>query len=167
MTTEKAMFGATPKREHAMFGAGCFWGVEHRFRQVEGVIDVKAGYSGGSVPGPSYEEVCSGKTGHAEVVLVEFDPDVVSYEELLEAFWAVHDPTTPDRQGPDVGSQYRSVIFYFTEDQNRMARESEAAEQAHLEKKIITEITAAGEFWPAEEHHQRYYEKNGVGGCPR
>lgn len=151
--------------EKAMFGAGCFWGVENAFRQVEGVLDIQAGYSGGHVDDPGYRKVCSGKTGHAEVILIEFHPEIVSFEELLETFWNIHDPTTLNRQGPDVGSQYRSAIFYFDERQKRIAEGSRADRQTKLERKIVTEILPAGAFWRAEEYHQRYHEKNCKQGC--
>jgi len=159
MMTEKAIFAASPKREYAMFGAGCFWGVEDALRQVEGVLDVQVGYAGGHVDDPDYEVVCEGKTGHAEAVLIEFHPDIISYEELLEEFWDMHDPTTPNRQGPDVGDQYRSMIFYFGDEQKTKAESSKAARQEKHEDPIVTEITPAGDFWRAEEYHQRYLEK--------
>ncbi|MHB1325246.1 MAG: peptide-methionine (S)-S-oxide reductase MsrA [Thermoleophilia bacterium] len=155
------------KTEKAIFGAGCFWGVESSFRQVEGVVEVSVGYSGGSFINPAYEDVCTGKTGHAEVVLVEFDPARLSYKDLLEVFWEKHDPTTPNRQGPDRGSQYRSAIFFYTPEQERGARESLAAADAsgRFRRPIVTEIKPAGEFYRAEEYHQRYNEKRGHGSC--
>ncbi|MBK5225080.1 MAG: peptide-methionine (S)-S-oxide reductase MsrA [Thermoleophilia bacterium] len=155
------------KTEKAMFGAGCFWGVESSFRQVEGVVDASVGYSGGSFVNPAYEDVCTGKTGHAEVVLVEYDPARLSYQDLLEVFWEIHDPTTPNRQGPDRGSQYRSVIFFYTPEQERDARESMAAADAsgRFRRSIVTEINPAGEFYRAEEYHQRYNEKHGRRSC--
>jgi len=151
----------------AMFGAGCFWGVENTFRQVKGVLDVVAGYSGGWKEAPTYKEVCSDLTGHAEVVQVTFDPAVVSYGELLDVFWKSHDPTQRNRQGPDFGRQYRSVIFTFSDEQERAAEESRAALDASkaLRRPVATEITPASTFWRAEEYHQRYYEKHGLKGC--
>ena len=151
--------------EKAMFGAGCFWGVEHSFRKIEGVLDVQVGYSGGHLDNPTYEQVCAGNTGHAEVVLVEFDSETVSYEELLEAFWNMHDPTSLNRQGPDVGSQYRSAIFYFDDEQRQIAEKSKKDKQPDFSKEIVTEITSAGKFWRAEEYHQRYFEKQRTQGC--
>ena len=153
--------------EKAMFGAGCFWGVEVAFREVPGVTGVTSGYSGGTVAAPSYEQVCTGETGHAEVVLVEYDPAQVSYEALLEAFWGCHDPTTRNRQGPDVGTQYRSVIFYFDEAQKAAAQASkDKLERAGVYRRpIVTEIEQAGAFYPAEEYHQRYLEKHGLAHC--
>ncbi|MCL4473869.1 MAG: peptide-methionine (S)-S-oxide reductase MsrA [Actinobacteria bacterium] len=153
--------------EKAMFAAGCFWGVESAFRGVDGVVDVAAGYTGGSLEKPTYGDVCGGETGHAEAVLVEFDPERVSYKDLLQVFWNIHDPTTLNRQGPDLGSQYRSAIFFFTPEQEGQARESLAEQDAsgHFSRPIVTEITAAGEFWRAEEYHQRYNEKHGRWSC--
>lgn len=166
---EKADFpgGYDMNYEKAMFGAGCFWGVESKLRAVEGVVDAAVGYSGGEMESPCYEDVCSGRTGHAEVVEVTFDPAVVSYEGLLEVFWGIHDPTTRDRQGPDVGPQYRSVVFYETEEQGGIARgfKAKLEESGKFEGEIVTEITAAGTFWRAEEYHQRYLEKKGLKGC--
>ena len=145
----------------AMFAAGCFWGVEETFRKVPGVIEVAAGYSGGSAHEPSYEQVCSGDTGHAEVVLVEFDQRKVDYDELLEVFWECHDPTQVNRQGADIGSQYRSAIFTFDADQDAVARESRHGQDAsgRYARPVATEITPAGPFWRAEEFHQRYLAK--------
>ena len=145
-----------------MFGAGCFWGVEYNFSKLDGVNEVLSGYSGGKTPDPTYEQVCSNSTNHAEVVLIEFDPSVISYEELLNSFWEKHDPTTLNRQGPDVGSQYRSAIFYFDEEQRNLAQESLNKLQQKLEKKIVTEITEADTFWKAEEYHQKYFEKHNI-----
>ena len=145
-----------------MFGAGCFWGVEYNFSKIDGVDKVASGYSGGKTNNPTYEQVCSNSTEHAEVVLVEFDDSKVTYEELLEAFWNKHDPTTLDRQGPDVGSQYRSAIFYYDHEQKITAEKSLKHRQNKLNKKIVTEITQAKEFWKAEEYHQKYFEKHGV-----
>ena len=151
--------------EKAIFGAGCFWAVEVAFRNVDGVKNVTAGYAGGTLDQPSYEDVCSGATGHAEVVQVEYDPAEVAFEQLLETFWSNHDPTTLNRQGPDVGSQYRSAIFYFTPEQQETAVESKARQQARLPRPIVTEIAAAATFWPAEDYHQRYLEKRGLATC--
>ncbi len=153
--------------QKAIFGAGCFWGVEAAFRQIPGVKATTVGYSGGSLDKPTYHDVCGGKTGHAEVVEVDFDPAEVSYEKLLKAFWELHDPTTPNRQGPDIGSQYRSAIFFTTPEQEEIAIFSrEAANKSgKFKKPIVTEITAAGAYWPAEEYHQRYLEKNGQATC--
>jgi len=145
-----------------MFGAGCFWGVEYNFSKLDGVNEVLSGYSGGKTPDPTYEQVCSNSTDHAEVVLIEFDPSVISYEELLNSFWEKHDPTTLNRQGPDVGTQYRSAIFYFDEEQRNLAQESLNKLQQKLEKKIVTEITEADTFWKAEEYHQKYFEKHNI-----
>ena len=145
-----------------MFGAGCFWGVEYNFSKLNGVNEVLSGYSGGKTPDPTYEQVCSNSTDHAEVVLIEFDPSVISYEELLNSFWEKHDPTTLNRQGPDVGSQYRSAIFYFDEEQRNLAQESLNKLQQRLERKIVTEITEADTFWKAEEYHQKYFEKHNI-----
>jgi peptide-methionine (S)-S-oxide reductase len=153
--------------EKAMFGAGCFWGVEATFREVPGVVNTTVGYAGGHTKNPTYEEVCTDLTGHAEVVLVEYDPEKVSYEQLLEVFWNCHDPTQLNRQGPDVGTQYRSVIFAFTPEQ----REAAEASRERLERSgrysrpIVTQILPAPEFYPAEEYHQRYLEKRGLRSC--
>ena len=143
-------------------GAGCFWGVEHKFGKVKGVVETEVGYSGGRTENPTYKDVCSDKTGHAEVVRVTFDPSVVSYETLLEFFWDIHNPTTLNRQGWDVGTQYRSVVFYHNEDQKYTALELK--EKLDISGKyrnpIITEIVPAGKFYRAEEYHQKYHEKN-------
>jgi peptide-methionine (S)-S-oxide reductase len=149
--------------EKATFGAGCFWGVEAEFREIPGVIDVIVGFAGGTTANPSYHDVCTGATGHAEVCEVTFDPAVVSYDALLDAFWQMHDPTTRDRQGPDFGSQYRSVIFYHTPEQQAKALASKAALEAsgRFKRPIVTEIAPAGPFYRAEEYHQRYLEKQG------
>jgi peptide-methionine (S)-S-oxide reductase len=151
----------------ATFGAGCFWGVEATFRQVPGVSDAAAGYAGGTVADPSYEQVCTGRTGHAEVVQVEYDPDQVSYERLLEVFFANHDPTQLNRQGPDVGTQYRSVIFYHDEAQATVARAAKAALLAsgRYRRPVVTEIVPFSNFYRAEEYHQRYLEKRGLASC--
>jgi peptide-methionine (S)-S-oxide reductase len=149
----------------ATFGAGCFWGVEAAFRRVEGVASTAVGYSGGRVPNPTYEDVCTDETGHAEVVQVEYDPDRVSYERLLEVFWNSHDPTTLNRQGPDFGTQYRSVIFYHDEEQKATAIASKERAQANgrYSRPIVTEIRPAAMFYRAEDYHQQYYEKHGEG----
>lgn len=151
--------------ELATFAAGCFWGVEVAFRQIPGVKNVTVGYTGGKAEHPSYELVCTGTTGHAEAVLVEFDPAEVPYETLLEHFWKIHDPTTLNRQGPDIGTQYRSAIFYHSPEQQAAAEASKAEAQARFSRLIVTEITAASAFWPAEEYHQRYLEKRGRVSC--
>ncbi len=148
--------------EKATFGAGCFWGVEARFRKVEGVIDAISGYSGGHTKNPTYKEVCTDKTGHAEVVQVTYNPSIVSYEELLEIFWNIHNPTSLNRQGWDVGTQYRSVVFYNNEEQKQKAiRLKEKLDKSGKYKKpIVTEIVPLEEFYRAEEYHQRYHEKH-------
>jgi peptide-methionine (S)-S-oxide reductase len=152
------------RNKFAVFGAGCFWGVESAFRAVEGVVDVAVGYAGGTVPKPNYRTVCSGKTGHAEVVQVEYDPARVSFERLLEVFWQIHDPTTLNRQGPDVGSQYRSIIFYSDEHERKAAEDSKRQldESGKLGWRVVTQIVPAAEFYRAEEYHQRYYERMGI-----
>ena len=149
----------------ATFGAGCFWGVEAEFRRIPGVKATTVGYSGGTMPNPTYKDVCTDRTGHAEVVQVEFDPEKVSYEELLSAFWRLHDPTQLNRQGPDHGTQYRSAIFFHDAEQEQAARDSKEDLQAGTSKRIVTEITAASQFYPAEEYHQRYLEKRGLAAC--
>jgi peptide-methionine (S)-S-oxide reductase len=151
----------------ATFGAGCFWGVEAAFRKVRGVKSTAVGYSGGRFENPTYEDVCTGRTGHAEVVQVEYDPGEISYEELLDVFWECHDPTTLNRQGPDVGAQYRSAIFCHTPEQEAAAKASKAKLQAGGRYKgpIITEIVPAAEFYRAEEYHQQYLEKRGQAQC--
>ncbi len=151
--------------EHATFAAGCFWGVEHDFRQVPGVIEAISGYTGGHVDQPSYRDVCAGTTGHAEAVLVEFDPSVVSYAQLADIFFQIHDPTQYMRQGPDYGSQYRTGIFFHSPEQEAEAGAAIERHQPRFPRKIVTEVTAASQFWPAEEYHQRYFEKNGISHC--
>ena len=148
--------------ETAIFAAGCFWGVESEFREIPGVLDVEVGYTGGTTADPTYRDVCSGRTGHAEAVRVTFDPAVVSYDQLVTAFWGAHDPTTMNRQGPDVGSQYRSAIFTTGDAQQTAAIGSKAAAQARFTRPIVTEIVPASTFYRAEEYHQRYFEKQGV-----
>jgi peptide-methionine (S)-S-oxide reductase len=151
----------------ATFGAGCFWGVEARFRELDGVLDAASGYMGGEVDNPGYEAVCSGKTGHAEVVQVKYDPQRVSYETLLKLFFAMHNPTTLNRQGPDIGHQYRSVIFFHSEEQAKAARQAviDAGQSGRWPNPIVTAVEPAQAFWRAEEYHQRYLEKHGLGSC--
>jgi peptide-methionine (S)-S-oxide reductase len=151
--------------EKATFGAGCFWGVEAEFRAIPGVTATTVGYLGGTTANPTYQEVCSHRTGHAEVVQVEFNPTEVSYEELLDVFWHGHDPTTRNRQGPDVGDQYRSAIFFHSPEQEKAAQASVETTQGRFRRKIVTEITPASEFWPAEDYHQQYLEKRGLSSC--
>jgi peptide-methionine (S)-S-oxide reductase len=151
--------------ERATFAAGCFWGVEVDYRNLEGVTDVRVGYTGGTKEEPTYKEVCSGRTGHAEAVEVTFDPSEVSYEELVDAFWQLHDPTQVNRQGWDVGSQYRSAIFTHSAEQARVAARSKARAQEGFAKPIATQIAPADTFWPAEEYHQQYLVKNGRATC--
>jgi peptide-methionine (S)-S-oxide reductase len=155
------------KTEKALFAAGCFWGVEAAFRRVDGVVATTVGYSGGTTQSPTYEQVCSGRTGHAEAVEVIYDPSRVTYDELLEVFWESHDPTTLNRQGPDVGAQYRSAIFYLNPRQETAARESKETLNAggRFKRPIVTEVTAASTFWPAEDYHQQYFEKRGISHC--
>jgi peptide-methionine (S)-S-oxide reductase len=151
----------------ATFGAGCFWGVETAFRRVPGVLDTAAGYMGGTSDSPTYRDVCTGTTGHAEVVEVIFDPARVSYERLLDVFFTIHDPTTPGRQGVDIGTQYRSAIFYHTAEQ-KAAVESfreRVDKSGRFRRPVVTEIVPARTFWRAEEYHQRYHEKHGGSGC--
>ena len=153
--------------DKAIFAAGCFWGVEAAFRQIPGVASTTVGYSGGHFPNPTYKDVCSGETGHAEVVEVEYDPAKVSYDQLLNVFWENHDPTTLNRQGPDVGEQYRSAIFFQTPEQKAAAEASKAklAATGKYKRPIVTEITPASEFWRAEDYHQQYLEKRGLAHC--
>lgn len=153
--------------ELATFGAGCFWGVEVAFRQVPGVKDALVGYLGGTLANPTYKDVCTSKTGHAEVVQVRYDPSEVNYDRLLDVFWENHNPTTLNRQGPDVGAQYRSAVFYYTPEQKRAAEESKSRLEASgkLRRPVVTEITAASTFYPAEDYHQRYLEKRGLASC--
>ena len=147
--------------EKATFGAGCFWGVEYVFRRVPGVVDVQVGYSGGITEHPTYQEVCSHTTGHAEVTQVTFDPEKVAFDQLLEVFWAMHDPTQVNRQGPDIGDQYRSVIFTHSPEQQAGAEASRDRAQPRFSRPIATEIRPLSVFYPAEDYHQAYYEKNG------
>lgn len=153
--------------EKAMFGAGCFWGVEETFRNVKGVLSTSVGYAGGTKEHPTYQDVCTDKTGHAEVVEVEFDPAQVSYDQLLDVFWSNHNPTTANRQGPDVGTQYRSVIFYHSPQQQAAANASkeELQKSSRFNRRIVTQIEPASKFWRAEEYHQRYLQKRGQSHC--
>jgi len=153
--------------EKATFGAGCFWGVEATFRQIPGVIDTAVGYLGGTLKNPTYEDVCTDRTGHAEVVQVTFDPAKVSYDQLLNVFWEMHDPTTLNRQGPDIGTQYRSAIFFHSPEQEAIARKSraEVEDSGKFRRPIVTEITPVSTFYRAEEYHQRYLEKRGLSHC--
>lgn len=155
------------KTETATFAAGCFWGVEEAFRIVKGVSGTAVGYTGGTTKNPSYEDVCTDRTGHAEAVQVTFDPAVISYEELLDIFWKMHDPTQRNRQGPDVGTQYRSTIFFHTKEQEQAARKSIKLleKSGKFNDKVVTEIAPATAFWRAEEYHQRYLSKRGVKVC--
>jgi peptide-methionine (S)-S-oxide reductase len=153
--------------ETATFAAGCFWGVEVAFRNVDGIVDARVGYTGGTIENPTYKEVCTDTTGHAEAVEVVFDPQRVSYDELLEVFWQNHDPTQLNRQGPDHGSQYRSAIFFHSPEQQEAAQKSKEALDAsgRLPRPVVTEIVPATAFWRAEEYHQRYLEKRGQASC--
>ena len=151
--------------DRAAFAAGCFWGVEEFFLEIPGVVDAVSGYEGGHVDRPTYEQICSGSTGHAEAVLVTFDPTRVTFDTLLEEFWRHHDPTTLNRQGPDHGTQYRSGVFTHTEAQAEAARASLDAFQVRFQRPIVTEVTPASTFWPAEAYHQRYTQRTGRGGC--
>ncbi len=162
MNSESATPSAT-----ATFGAGCFWGVEDTFRQVPGVTDVRVGYTGGTVANPTYEMVCTGTTGHAEAVEVTYDPTQVQYADLLRIFWENHNPTTVDQQGPDFGSQYRSVIFYHDDTQKALAEASKEAldTSGKWKRPIVTQITPASTFYSAEEYHQQYLKKNGLASC--
>jgi peptide-methionine (S)-S-oxide reductase len=146
--------------EKATFAGGCFWGVEHLFNEMPGVIDAVSGYTGGSRDNPTYEQVCSGRTGHAEAVEVTYDPTKVTYDELLNAFWNMHDPTTLNQQGPDHGHQYRSAIYFHNPEQEKAALASKEQAQRYFDRPIVTEIVPAPHFWPAEAYHQRYFEKH-------
>jgi peptide-methionine (S)-S-oxide reductase len=159
---ERIAMEETDPNRLATFGGGCFWCIEAIFRKLKGVEGVVSGYSGGDFKNPSYEQVCTGETGHAEVIQVSFDPEKVSYEELLEVFWKIHDPTTKNRQGNDVGSQYRSVIFYHNEDQKKLAEYSKSKLEAEgaWKRPIVTEIKTFTGFWPAEAYHQDYFKNN-------
>ena len=159
--------GAMMASEKATFGAGCFWGVEETFRNLKGVLSTAVGYAGGTTENPTYEEVCTDKTGHAEVVEIEFDPSQITYDQLLDVFWSSHDPTTLNRQGPDVGTQYRSVIFYHSPQQEAAARASKEKLQrsGRFKRPVVTQIEPAPKFWRAEEYHQRYLAKRGQSHC--
>ncbi|MEE9473549.1 MAG: peptide-methionine (S)-S-oxide reductase MsrA [Acidimicrobiia bacterium] len=148
--------------ERATFGAGCFWGVEADFRKLPGVISTQVGFTGGEVPEPTYKDVCRGDTGHAEVVEVAYDPEQVGYDQLLEVFWSSHDPTQLNRQGPDVGTQYRSAIFFHNESQEAAAKESIAAKEGTFSRPVVTEVVPVGDFYRAEEYHQQYFDKMGI-----
>ncbi len=156
--------GSKATYEKAAFGEGCFWGSEDVYSGIKGVISTTVGYMGGKTKNPTYEEVCTDKTGHVETVVIEYDPKIISYDKLLTIFWATHDPTTLDRQGPDVGSQYRSVIFYYTNEQEKLAKASkdDLERSGRLKKPVVTEIVPATEFYKAEEYHQEYYKKHGM-----
>lgn len=156
-----------PSYEKAAFAGGCFWGVEKIFSELDGVVSTQVGYTGGTAANPGYEWVCTGQTGHAEAVEITYDPSKISYEKLLETFFSYHDPTTLNRQGPDIGTQYRSAIFYYTPEQKRVAQKSiELLEKAKVFKaKIVTQVEPAGEFYRAEEYHQQYLKKNPGGYC--
>ncbi len=153
--------------QKATFAAGCFWGVEEAFRKLKGVKSTMVGYTGGKLENPSYEDVCTDETGHAETIQVQYDPNEISYEQLLNVFWSVHDPTTKDRQGPDIGSQYRSMISYHTLEQETLAKKSkeQLERSGKFKRKIVTEIVPASTFYKAEDYHQKYYEKRGGGSC--
>jgi peptide-methionine (S)-S-oxide reductase len=151
--------------ERATFAAGCFWGVESSFRALPGVVDAQVGYTGGSLPNPSYQDVCTDRTGHAEALEINFDPAKISYDKLLDHFWQMHDPTTPNRQGPDFGTQYRSAVFFHSPEQEKAARASRERWQGRFSQPIVTEIVPASTFYRAEEYHQRYLEKKGLSSC--
>lgn len=151
--------------EKATFGAGCFWGVEEIYRQTKGVLSTAVGYEGGRLNNPSYKEVCTDRTGHAEVVEMTFDPKQVSFERLLDIFWENHDPTTLNRQGPDFGTQYRSVVFFHNDEQEKVAKASKEKAQKSFKAPIVTQIVPAETFWKAEEYHQQYLAKRGLGSC--
>jgi peptide-methionine (S)-S-oxide reductase len=159
--------GEKVNTQKAMFGAGCFWGVEERFRTTPGVVETTVGYAGGKLDNPTYQDVCTDRTGHAEVVLVEYDPQRVTYEQLLDVFWNSHNPTQLNRQGPDVGTQYRSVVFYFSPEQQAAAEASKErlAKSGKYKRPIVTEIAPAAAFWRAEEYHQKYLMKRGKAAC--
>ena len=146
--------------QKALFGAGCFWGIQELFRKIEGILDTKVGYAGGILSNPTYRDVCSGNTGHAEVVQIEFDPNIISFNKILDHFWLCHDPTQLNRQGPDIGTQYKSVIFHFTDEQRVIAAESKNNFQKQLSSKIVTEILQFTNFFEAEDYHQCYIQKN-------
>jgi peptide-methionine (S)-S-oxide reductase len=162
---ERSNGGAAETLQHATFAAGCFWGVEAALREIEGVVRTSVGYTGGNTLDPTYSDVCSGSTGHAEAVEVWFDPSVVSYDQLLDVFWSIHDPTTPNRQGWDLGSQYRSAVFFHDAEQEQLAISSRDKRQESLARAIVTHTVPAGEFYAAEDYHQRYFEKHGGAAC--
>jgi peptide-methionine (S)-S-oxide reductase len=168
-SSETSTDGAPARTETASFGAGCFWQPEMTFRDLDGVVDTAVGYEGGHVDNPTYEQVCTGTTGHAEVTQVTYDPDKLSYEDLVEAFWHMHDPTQVDRQGPDVGSQYRSVIFTASPEQEAVAKASKQRAQERFSEPIATSIEPTTGFWRAEEYHQCYLQKRqgGISGMIR
>jgi peptide-methionine (S)-S-oxide reductase len=151
--------------EKATFAAGCFWGVEASFRELPGVVDAVVGYTGGNLSNPTYEDVCTDRTGHAEAIEITYDPARISYDQLLDHFWEMHDPTTLNRQGPDFGTQYRSAIFFHTPEQERAARASRDRWQPRFARPIVTQVVPAAAFYPAEEYHQRYLEKKGLRSC--
>jgi len=153
------------KTETALLGAGCFWGVQAYFDQVPGVVKTEVGYSGGHVPNPTYEQVCTHTTGHAETTKIDFDPEQISYADILRQFFRMHDPTQVGGQGPDIGDNYRSVIFYLTGQQKETAEAMLAEQQPKFKKPIATEVTKASEFYPAEEYHQKFFQKTGIGAC--
>ena len=166
LTDQLSVTPTPPERsDRATFAAGCFWGVESAFRELDGVLDVTVGYTGGTTTHPTYEQVCAGASGHAEAVEVVFDPTTVSYRHLLDTFWHIHNPTTLNRQGWDLGSQYRSAIFFHDSEQERLARTTRESEQESLVKPIVTEIVPATIFHRAEEYHQRYFERSGYATC--
>jgi len=150
------------KLEKAVFAAGCFWGVQAAFDKIKGIVKTTVGYTGGNFKNPSYEDVCSGETGHAEAILIRYNPKIISYEKLLKIFWKIHDPTQLNRQGPDIGSQYRSAIFYFNEKQKELALKSIKEIQKKYKNKVVTEVRKAPEFYPAEDYHQKYYLTHAV-----
>ena len=152
------------KSEYAMLGGGCFWCIEAVYERLDGILSVTSGYAGGNKENPSYEEVCTGRTGHAEVVQIEYDPEVITYEEILDIFWKVHDPTTPNRQGADIGSQYRSIILYHNEEQKRIAEKAKEKAQSYFDDPVVTEIVSLSVFYRAEDYHQDYYERNPYAG---
>lgn len=152
--------------EIATFAAGCFWGVEDAFMKTKGVKSTRVGYTGGKLTNPTYEDVCTDRTGHAEAIQIKYDPKEISYKELLELFWSIHNPTTKNRQGPDIGTQYRSSIFYHTAKQEKIAKEvKQELDNSKFQNKIVTEIVPASIFYPAEDYHQKYYQKIGGGSC--
>jgi peptide-methionine (S)-S-oxide reductase len=152
--------------EIATFAAGCFWGVEDAFMKTKGVKSTKVGYTGGNLTNPTYEDVCTDRTGHAEAIQIKYDPKEISYKELLELFWSIHNPTTKNRQGPDIGTQYRSSIFYHSSEQEKIANQvRQELDDSKFQNKMVTEIVAASTFYPAEEYHQKYYQKIGGGSC--